>query len=91
MSEVYAYQIQGILEKPNKDIGGIRVVVYSFDQFRVVDVPSTVLDSEVKAYLKFRLAANNYVDVSKLPHKMISKIRNPLNAWLDDWVLYGEA
>ena len=51
MSEVYAYQIQGILEKPNKDIGGIRVVVYSFDQFRVVDVPSTVLDSEVKAYL----------------------------------------
>ena len=46
MSKLYVYQVKGILEKPNKDIGGMRVLVCSKDFFDSVDVPSDIFDKE---------------------------------------------
>lgn len=89
MSKLYVYQIKGLLEKPNKDIGGMRVLLCSKDFFDSVDVPSSIFDPETLRYLKFRLAVNEFVDVSKLPIPIVNRIRAPLNAWLDNWVLSG--
>jgi hypothetical protein len=87
MSKYYAYQIKGILEKPNKQIGGIRVVVCTPTFFETVDVPATIFDKATLSYLKFRLAVNDFIDVKKLPEPIISRLRNPMNQWLDNWVL----
>lgn len=87
MSKLYVYQIKGILEKANKDIGGIRVLVCSKDYFENVDVPPEIIDKETLAYLKYRLAVNDYMDIRKLPIYIQNRIRSPLNQWLDNWVI----
>jgi hypothetical protein len=87
MSKLYVYQIKGILEKPNKDVGGMRVLVCSKDFFDSVDVPAEVFDKETLRYLKYRLAVNEFVDVRKLPIVIQNRIRSPLNQWLDNWVI----
>ena len=51
MSKLYVYQIQGLLEKPNKDIGGMRVMVCSKDFFDTVDVPVEIFEKETLDYL----------------------------------------
>ena len=86
MSKLYVYQVKGILEKPNKDIGGMRVLVCSKDFFDSVDVPSDIFDKETLSYLKYRLAVNEFIDVRKLPVSIINKIRIPMNKWLDNWI-----
>lgn len=83
---LYVYKIQGVLEKPNKEVGGMRVFVCTADNMETVDVPANVFDPELLTYLKYRLAVNNFIDVNKLPDKMINMIRNPMNIWLDNWV-----
>jgi hypothetical protein len=87
MSKLYVYQIKGILEKPNKDIGGMRVLLCSKDFFDSVDVPSAIFDRETLRYLKFRLQVNEYIDVRKLPISIQNRIRTPMNQWLDNWVI----
>jgi hypothetical protein len=87
MSKQYVYQIKGILEKPNKDIGGIRVLVCSQNYFDSVDVPAAVFDKETLKYLKFRLAVNDYINVNRLPIPVVNRIREPMNKWLDNWVI----
>jgi hypothetical protein len=87
MSNKYAYQIKGLLEKENKDIGGLRVMVCTADFFDIVDVPADIFDSELLRFLKFRLAVNDYLDVRKLPYTIQNDMRAPLNVWLDNWVL----
>ena len=89
MSKMYVYQIKGLLEKPNKDIGGMRVLVCSKDFFDTVDVPVEIFEKEILDYLKFRLQVNEYIDMQKLPNEIINKIRFPMNRWLDQWVLSG--
>lgn len=89
LSKQYVYQIKGILEKPNKEIGAIRVAVCSTDILEHVDVPASVFDKELLAFLKYRLAVNNHLDVRKLPDNIVNKLRSPLNAYLDNWVLSG--
>lgn len=87
MPNQYVYQIKGILEKPNKDVGGIRVLVCDKDNFRTVDVPKEVFDKETLQYLKFRLAVNEYVNIRRLPIPVVNRLREPLNKWLDNWVI----
>lgn len=87
MSKQYVYQIKGILEKPNKDIGGIRVLVCSLNCFDSVDVPAAVFDKETLRYLRFRLAVNDYINVNRLPISVVNRIREPMNKWLDNWVI----
>jgi hypothetical protein len=87
MSKQYVYQIKGIMEMPNKDIGAIRVAICSTEVLDFVDVPASIFPKELLAYLKYRLAVNNYVDVRKFPDKITNQLRTPLNAYLDNWVL----
>ena len=87
MSKIYVYQIKGILERPNKDIGGLRVLVCTKDFFDSIDVPADIFNPEVMRYLKFRLAVNDFIDVNKLPVSVINNLRGPMNQWLDNWVL----
>lgn len=87
MPKLYVYQIKGILEKPNKDIGGMRVLLCSKDFFDSVDVPAEIFDKETLQYLKFRLKVNEYIDVQKLPVHIVNRIRAPMNRWLDNWVI----
>jgi len=87
MPRLYVYQIKGILEREDKQIGGLRVMVCSKDFFDTVDVPFNIFDKETLQYLRYRLAVNDYVDIRKLPDSVINKIRAPLNQWLDNWVL----
>ena len=87
MPNFYVYQIKGILEKPNKEIGGMRVLLCSKDFFDSVDVPANIFDKETLKYLKFRLAVNDFIDIKKLPVHIVNKIRAPLNQWLDNWVI----
>ena len=87
MPNLYVYQIKGILEKENKDIGGIRVLVCDKDIFETVDVPPEIFDKETLQYLKFRLAVNDFLDVRKLPYVVQNKIRIPINHWLDNWII----
>lgn len=91
MSNIYAYQIKGVLEKPNKEIGGFRVAVCSADILQTVDIPADIFKPELLAYFKYRLAVNNYLDVRKLPDKINNQLRAPMNEWLDYWVLYGDS
>lgn len=87
MSKLYVYQIKGILEKPNKEIGGMRVLLCSKDFFDSVDVPASIFDKATLDYLKFRLKVNAFVDVRKLPITIQNRIRSPMNQWLDNWVI----
>jgi hypothetical protein len=87
MSKYYVYQITGLLERPNKHIGGIRVIVCTTDFFETIDVPSTIIDKDTLKYLKFRLAVNDSLNVKNLPIPIINRLRGPLNQWLDNWVL----
>ena len=90
MSSTYVYQIKGILERTNKDICAIRVAVCSAEILQTVDVPAEIFEPELLAFLKYRLAVNNYLDVRKLPNSIQNKLRAPLNQWLDNWVLNGD-
>lgn len=87
MSKLYVYQIKGILEKPNKEIGGMRVLLCSKDFFDSIDVPASIFDKGTLDYLKFRLMVNEFVDVRKLPITIQNRIRSPMNQWLDNWVI----
>lgn len=75
------------MEKSDKEIGAIRVAVCSADTLEYVDVPASVFEKELLAFFKYRLAVNNYLDVRKLPNKIIMQLRVPLNAYLDNWIL----
>ena len=87
MSKYYVYQIKGILEKPNKQIGGFRVLVCTPLAMETVDVPPEVVDEETLAYFRFRLAVNDFLDIRKLPVPIMNRLRAPLNIWLDNFVL----
>lgn len=91
MSKPYVYQIKGVLEKPNQEIGGIRVAICSADILEYVDVPASIFEKELLAFLRYRLAVNNYVDVRKFPDKITNQLRDPLNAYLDNWILSGQS
>jgi len=91
MSKPYVYQIKGVLEMPNKEVGGIRVAICSADVLEYVDVPAAIFEKELLSFLKYRLAVNNYVDVRKFPDKITNQLREPLNAYLDNWILSGQS
>lgn len=85
-SKLYIYQITGLLEKTDRNIGGFRVSVCSLNNFKSVDVPATVLDKETLAFLKFRSMVCDYLDVSKLPIPIVNRLRKSIGLWLDDYV-----
>jgi hypothetical protein len=89
MSDTYVYQIKGVLEKPNKEVGGFRITICTVDYMGMVDVPANIFSKELLAYFKYRLAVNNYLDVRKIPNSIINQMRMPMNKWLDEWVLNG--
>ena len=91
MSSTYVYQIKGVLEKPNKEIGGFRVAVCSADILQLVDIPADIFEPELLAYFKYRLSVNNYLDVRKVPDNIHNQLRNPMNKWLDHWVCNGHS
>jgi hypothetical protein len=90
VSDAYVYQIKGILEKPNKEIGGFRVAVCSATILQTVDVPANIFKPELLAYFKYRLAVNNHLDIRKIPDNIHNELRKPMNEWLDYWVSYGD-
>jgi len=90
VSNHYVYQIKGVLEKPNKEIGGFRVAVCSVDILQYVDVPANIFKPELLAYFKYRLSVNNHLDIRKLPDNIANQLRTPMNEWLDYWVNYGD-
>ena len=83
----YAYQIQGALENARHDVLGFRVFVCTAKFFDSVDIPAEIFDREVLAYMKFRLAVTERVDMRRLPNAILNKLRPPMNRWLDQWVL----
>ena len=83
----YVYQIQGALEGASKEVLGFRVVLCTSQYFETVDVPAEVFDKETLAFLKFRLAVADQLNINNLPIKVRAKIRAPMNRWLDLWVL----
>ena len=84
---LYVYQIQGMLERPNGKIGGLRVLVCSLTYFESVDIPSDILDKELLAYLRYRSMVCAHMDVRKLPYKIEKQLRNAINPWIDRYVL----
>jgi hypothetical protein len=90
----YVYQIQGALENPTGQLTGLRVLVCDLYNFDSVDVPVAVLDKETARYIQFRLQVTTAtLNIQKLPNGIQNKIRAPLGAWLDRWVLenfYGD-
>lgn len=89
MSDTYVYQIKGVLEKPNKEVGGFRITICTVEYMGLVDVPANIFSKEVLAYFKYRLAVNNHLDIRKLPDNITNQLRAPMNKWLDEWVLNG--
>ena len=85
-NKLYVYQIKGLLEKPDRSVGAFRVLVCSLDKFESVDVPSSVLDRETLAFLKFRSMVCDYMDVSKLPIPIVNRLRRSIGQWLDVFV-----
>jgi hypothetical protein len=83
----YAYQIQGALEDPNKNIRGFRVLVCTVDYLNTVDAPVEIFDKDTLEYLKYRFSICEYMNIQKLPISIQNKIRGPLGKWLDKWVL----
>lgn len=89
----YAYQIKGMLETPDKKMGGLRVLVCDVNYFDLVDVPVAIFDKETIAYMQFRIKVNDYLDINRLPIVIQNRLRAPLGRWLDRWVLenfYGD-
>ena len=86
-TKLYVYQIKGLLERPDRSIGGLRVLVCTLDNFESVDVPSDILDKEMLAYLRFRSLACDYMDVAKLPHPVVNQLRKTLGRYLDKYVI----
>jgi hypothetical protein len=84
----YVYQIQGALESRTGQLTGLRVLVCDLYNFDSVDVPVAVLDKETARYLQFRLQVTTAtLNIQRLPNGIQNKIRAPLGAWLDHWVL----
>lgn len=83
---IYVYRIQGVLEKTDGNIGGIRVSVCSASLMDDVDVPADVFPKTVLDYLKFRLQVNNYLNIQQLPNKLQNQLRFPIGKYLDQWV-----
>lgn len=90
----YVYQIQGALESATGQFKGLRVLVCDLNNFDSVDVPATILDKETAKYIQFRLRVTpDAINIQRLPNEVQNKIRAPLGAWLDRWVLenfYGD-
>ena len=86
-TKLYVYQIKGLLERPDRSIGGFRTLVCTIDKFESVDVPSDILDKEMLAYLRFRSLACDYMDVAKLPHPIVNRLRKALGQYLDKYVI----
>ena len=84
---LYVYQIQGLLQDADKRILGIRTLVCNVDYFESVDVPANVLDKGMIAYLRFRSAVCEPMDIRKLPNNIINELRIRLGRYLDKWVL----
>lgn len=84
---LYVYQIQGLLEGANKRVAGVRALVCSLDHFESVDVPVSVLEEELTAYLRFRSAVTSHMDIRKLPNSIQNELRIRLGRYLDKWVL----
>ena len=84
----YVYQIQGALEGPDKKFKGFRVLVCSVDNLEMVDVPNTIFGKETAKYIEFRLnVTTGNINIQSLPNVVQNRIRVPLGAWLDQWVL----
>jgi hypothetical protein len=83
----YVYQIQGALENAKQDVMGFRVFLCTATFFDSVDVPKEIFDKETLAYIKYRLALTERVDMRRLPDAIINKLRSAMNRWLDKWVL----
>jgi len=83
----YVYQIQGALENVKHDVLGFRVFLCTATFFDSVDIPAEIFSRELLAYMKFRLAVTERVDMRKLPNAILNKLRDPMNRWLDQWVL----
>lgn len=83
---IYVYRIQGVLEKEDGNIGGIRVSVCSSTILTDVDIPPSVFPKELLEYLKFRLRVNNYLNIQQLPNKLQVQLRTPIGKYLDNWV-----
>lgn len=86
-SKLYIYQLQGVLENADKKVMGVRALVCTLDHFSSVDVPAEVFDKELLAYLRFRLAVNDHMDVNKLPYSIQNNLRTKVGRYLDQWVL----
>jgi len=84
---LYVYQIQGLLEDADKQVTGIRALLCSLDHFESVDVPASVLEEELVAYLRFRSAVTPHMDIRKLPNQIQNELRIRLGRYLDKWVL----
>lgn len=88
-TKYYAYQVKGLLERADKSIGGLVVLVCTPHAFEEVDVPGDIFDKETLAFLRYRIAVNDFLDINKLPWSALKHIRGPLNKYLDDWVASG--
>lgn len=88
-AKYYAYQIKGLLEREDKSIGGLVVMICTSTAFEEVNVPGSIFDKETLAFLRYRIAVNDFMDINKLPWAVLKKIREPLNNYLDDWVASG--
>lgn len=88
-TKYYVYQVKGLLERADKSIGGLVVLVCTPLAFEEVDVPGDIFDKETLAFLRYRIAVNDFLDINKLPWEVLKKIREPLNKYLDDWVASG--
>ena len=90
MSDIYVYQLQGIIEAPDKSIKGFRAMVCTAEFLEDVDIPASIFDPELLAYLKYRLAVSDYLNIQQLPDGIINRIRKPAGAWLDNWIIQRE-
>ena len=88
-TKYYVYQIKGLLERADKSIGGLVVLLCTPHAFEEVNVPGDIFDKETLAFLRYRIAVNDFLDINKLPWEALKKIREPLNKYLDDWVASG--
>lgn len=88
-TKYYAYQVKGLMERADKSIGAIVVLVCSATAFEEIQVPASIFDKETLAFLRYRIAVNDFLDINKLPWDVLKKLRGPLNDYLDDWVANG--
>jgi hypothetical protein len=84
---IYVYQIKGTLENAAGDVLGFRIFLCTANFFKEVDVPKEVFDKETLAYMKYRLAITERVDMRRIPIAIQNKLRTPMDRWLDNWVL----